>query len=128
MFSFPFAYNSAIEFLKYKTKSKRNGKDYIFPEITKKYDLIIIAEIGRLGGNTELTKALKIHTSNCLEENGLSIWKSYFYPALESNINILKNKKIIGITLLNMSFLDKKIIAYRDRDKINLISSFSKNI
>ena len=118
IFSFDFKKVCLKEFADYKCKTQRNGKDYVFPEIRQKYDLIIIDECKFLGSNTELTSIIKRLVQLSLNENGYIIFKSYFDPNLQK---VLKKKGEIIFNPL-VKLIDQRILTY---DSFQNISSLS---
>ena len=120
-----------VEFLGYVPKRLRDS-DYQYPKIDELYDLVIVADCDNLGGNTELTKFLKIHIPNTLKTKGLAIWKSYFNPALDKPINIYqRNKETKKRVLLEtiqplLELIDRKILTYNNREKTDMLTTFQR--
>ncbi len=102
-----FTITTSQEFTQFKLKKDRKTDSYVIPEVSTKYDLIIIDECNAIGGNTILTSTLKILVRQSITKNGYIAMKSYFDPVLEKNATSKKTRETIVSNLaLNASFFD----------------------
>ena len=107
---------SPKEFTQFEPKKDRKTDSYIIPEVSKKYDLIIIDECNIIGGNTVLTSALKILARQSINEKSYIAMKSYFDPVLEKNATNKKTKERI---ISNLTLQDECTILYENYNKIS---------
>ncbi len=110
------------KFTQFKLKKDRKTDSYVIPEVSTKYDLIIIDECNAIGGNTVLTSALKILVRQSIAKKGYVAIKSYFDPVLEKNSI---NKKTREIIVSNLTLQDESIILYDNYDKINSLHIYA---
>lgn len=117
-----FALITPQEFTQFKLKKDRKTDSYIIPEVSRKYDLIIIDECNTIGGNTVLTSALKILVRQSITQKGYVAMKSYFDPVLEKN----KINKMTGETLVSsLTLQDESIILYDNYEKISSLHIYT---
>lgn len=94
----------------------------MLPEVSTKYDLIIIDECNTIGGNTVLTSALKVLVRQSIAKKGYVATKSYFDPVLEKD-TISKKKKETFVS--NLKLQDESIILYDNYDKISSLHIYT---
>lgn len=109
-------------FTQFKLKKDRKTNSYIIPEFSTKYDLIIIDECNTIGGNTVLTRALKILVRQSITQKGYIAMKSYFDPVLEKDAI---NKKTKETMVSNLILLDESIVLYDNYDKISSLHIYA---
>jgi len=113
---------SPQEFTQFKLKKDRKTESYAIPEVSTKYDLIIVDECNTIGGNTVLTSALKVLLRQSITKKGFVAMKSYFDPVLEKNT---ANKKTGETFVSNLKLLDESIVLYEDFEKISSLHIYS---
>ena len=115
---------SPKEFTQFRPKKDRKTDSYVIPEVSTKYDLIIIDECNSIGGNTVLTSALKVLIRQSIAQKGYIAMKSYFDPVLEKDTINKKTRKII---VSNLTLQDESIILYDNYDKISSLHIYANS-
>lgn len=111
------------EFTHFKPKKDRKNESYIIPEVSNKYDLIIIDECNTIGGNTVLTSALKVLIRQSITKKGFVVMKSYFDPVLEKYTNPNKDNRQKLVS--NLELREESIILYDNYDKISSLHIYT---
>jgi hypothetical protein len=111
-FGLDFQKISFYDYVNWKPKSERKGKFKLRNLNDQKYDIIIVDESSKLGGNTRATSVLKVLLRKEIKQNGYIVIKSYFDPVLEKS-NTFNSKEYQSPLVLV--------------DKIKLLYDFEKS-
>ena len=110
------------KFTQFKLKKDRKTDSYAIPEVSTKYDLIIIDECNTIGGNTVLTSALKVLIRQSIAQKGYVAMKSYFDPVLEKDTISKKTRETLVSSLAHR---EESIILYDHYDKISSLHIYA---
>lgn len=111
-FGLTFRKFSFYNYVKWRPKKEREGKYTLRDPNKEQYDLIIVDESSKIGGNTRATSALKILLRKEVKREGYIVIKSYFDPVLQKSSSF--NSKLYESNLKSV-------------DKINLLYDFEKS-